>query len=188
VHPEPDHKDWTWILSRRCDDCGLSAGEVDFAEIADRAEVAAAEWVQILMSSPAVRSRPSPEVWSALEYGAHVRDVLHVFDGRLALMLAEDEPRFENWDQDETALVDRYSQQDPDEVADELAAAAAQFVARLRAVAPSQLQRRARRSDGAEFSVVARRRTNSAPARKASAAAMPASTRNSGPKKPDSMA
>ena len=75
VEPEPDTKDWTWTLTRRCDECGLSAGEVGPAEVAERAFVAAEEWVQILRSSPAVTERPEPAVWSPLEYGAHVRDV-----------------------------------------------------------------------------------------------------------------
>jgi hypothetical protein len=153
VHPQPDQKDWTWTLSRRCDECGLAAGEVDVVDVAGRAEIAAAEWVQILMSSPAVAVRPRADVWSPLEYGAHVRDVFQLFDARLVLMLTEDDPTFENWDQDETAVADRYSQQDPDQVAEELALASAQFVTRLRSLGPEQLERTARRSDGAEFTV-----------------------------------
>jgi hypothetical protein len=153
VHPQPDQKDWTWTLSRRCDECGLAAGEVDVLDVAGRAEIAAAEWVQILMSSPAVAVRPQPDVWSPLEYGAHVRDVYQLFDARLVLMLTEDDPTFESWDQDETAVVDNYSQQDPDQVAEELALASAQFVTRLRSLRPEQLERTARRSDGAEFTV-----------------------------------
>jgi hypothetical protein len=153
VEPVPDTKDWTWTLRQRCEDCGLAAGEVELDEIAGRAEIAAGEWVQILRSSPAVTFRPQPDVWSPLEYGAHVRDVFWTFDARLALMLVEDEPTFENWDQDETAIADHYAEQDPDQVADQLAEAAATFVARLRALEPSQLDRRGRRSDGAEFTV-----------------------------------
>ncbi|MFP5283583.1 MAG: DinB family protein [Actinomycetes bacterium] len=157
VPPPPipkDTKDWTWTLSRRCPDCGLNAGEVDPSEIADRAELAAQEWVQILSSSPAVGIRPAPTVWSPLEYGAHVRDVYTLFDARLALMLVEDHPTFANWDQDDTALEERYAEQDPDEVAAGLAAVAARFVARVRALEPSQLERGGRRSDGAEFTVL----------------------------------
>jgi len=90
VEPEPDTKDWTWTLTRRCDECGLSAGEVGPTEIAERAFLAAEEWVQILRSSPAVTQRPEPAVWSPLEYGAHVRDVFELFDSRLALMLSEE--------------------------------------------------------------------------------------------------
>ena len=153
VDPEPDTKDWTWTLTRRCPDCGLEAGTVDPAEIPERALVAAEEWIQILRSSPAVTSRPSPDVWSPLEYGAHVRDVFRVFDGRLAQMLAEDDPTFENWDQNETAVREGYRDQDPEVVADELEAAAEAFVARLASVKPAQLGRTGRRSNGSEFTV-----------------------------------
>jgi DinB superfamily len=153
VEPEPDAKDWTWTLTRRCPDCGLEAGMVDPAEIPERAFVAAEEWIQILRSSPAVTSRPFPDVWSPLEYGAHVRDAFRVFDGRLAQMLAEDDPTFENWDQNETAIRERYRDQDPEVVADELEAAAEAFVARLASVQPSQLGRTGRRSNGSEFTV-----------------------------------
>nr|WP_239579732.1 DinB family protein [Microlunatus panaciterrae] len=140
-------------MSERCPECGLSAGEVPVDELADRAEAAAVEWVQILTSSPAVTFRPSPIVWSALEYGAHVRDAFRLFDARLALMLVEDDPVFDNWDQDETAIAEGYAEADPDQVAEELSSAAASFVARVRALEPSQLDRPGRRSDGAEFTV-----------------------------------
>jgi hypothetical protein len=154
MEPEPDTKDWTWTLTRRCEQCGLSAGEIAIDDIAIRAELAAGEWVQILTASPAVNVRPEPGVWSPLEYGAHVRDVCRLFDARLALMLVEDEPTFENWDQDETALAEGYGDLDPDDVAEELEAAAEAFAARLQALEPSQLERRGRRSDGAEFTVL----------------------------------
>jgi hypothetical protein len=153
VQPEPDTKDWTWTLTHRCEQCGLAAGEVAVDEVPDRAFVAAEEWVAILRSSPAVGARPEPTVWSPLEYGAHVRDVFRLFDARIALMLAEDEPTFENWDQDETAVAERYAEADPEMVAEELEAAAVAFVTRLRSLQPEQLERHGRRSDGSEFTV-----------------------------------
>ena len=151
--PVPDTKDWTWTLTRRCPDCGLAAGEVDPITIPERAFVAAEEWVQILQSSPAVRNRPEPAVWSPLEYGGHVRDVYTVFDRRLELMLSEDGPSFANWDQDETALSARYDEADPEQVAEELETAAQAFVTRLGSVEGDQWDRRGYRSDGAEFTV-----------------------------------
>ena len=154
VEPEPDGKDWTWTLSRRCEQCGLAAGEVSIDEVPERAFVAAEEWVAILRSSPAVAARREPTVWSPLEYGAHVRDVYRLFDERLALMLSEDEPTFANWDQDATAVEQRYGEQDPEVVADELEAAALAFVARVRSLRPDQLDRRGFRSNGSEFTVV----------------------------------
>lgn len=153
MEPEPDTKDWTWTLTRRCEQCGFAAGEVGVAEVPERAFVAAEEWVAILRSSPAVEERPEPGVWSPLEYGAHVRDVYRLFDERLALMLTEDEPTFDNWNQDEVAVAMRYAEQDPEVVADELEAAALAFVARVRALRPDQLDRRGNRSNGSQFTV-----------------------------------
>ena len=132
----------------------MSAADLDPADFAERAFIAAEEWVQILRSSPAVSARPQPDVWSPLEYGAHVRDVYRLFDARLAQMLTEDTPTFANWNQDETAIEERYKEQDPEVVADELEAAAQRFVARMQSLKPEQYRRRGIRSDGAEFTVV----------------------------------
>ena len=153
VQPQPDTKDWTWVLGRRCDQCGLSASDIKPEDFAQRAFVAAEEWVQILRSSPAVTARPQPEVWSPLEYGAHVRDVYRLFDARLVQMLTQDNPTFASWNQDETAINHRYSEQDPEVVADELEAAAQRFVARIQSLTPEQYSRGGIRSDGAEFTV-----------------------------------
>lgn len=154
MDPEPDTKDWTWTLRRRCPECGLAAGEVPLGEIASRTFVVGEEWVQILRSSPAVATRPRPDVWSPLEYGAHVRDVYRLFGQRLMLVLAEDDPVFANWDQDETAIRERYAEQDPEVVADELEAAATALADHIRALRPDQLDRTGRRSNGSEFTVV----------------------------------
>jgi hypothetical protein len=140
-------------LSRRCDQCGLSAGDITAEAFAQRTFIAAEEWVQILRSSPAVNARPEPDVWSPLEYGAHVRDVYRLFDARLTQMLNEDTPTFASWNQDETAINERYGEQDPEVVAEELEAAAQRFVARIQSLTPEQYTRRGIRSDGAEFTV-----------------------------------
>lgn len=151
--PEPDIKDWTWTTRTRCPDCGLDAGTIDVAEVADRLEAAAVEWVQILTQNPAADRRPSPRVWSPLEYGAHVRDGFELYDARLVLMLVEDGPTFRNWDQDEVAIEADYLSLDPDQVATEITAYSQTLVARIRALEESQLDRRGTRSDGAEFTV-----------------------------------
>ena len=88
-----------------------------------------------------------------LEYGCHVRDVYRIGDERLRRMLEEDDPTFANWDQDVTAVEDRYTEQDPAVVADELAAAAARVRAALRHRDGCAMERRGLRSDGARFTV-----------------------------------
>ena len=68
-------------------------------------------------------------------------------------MLTEDDPIFANWDQDATALEDRYWAQDPATVSAELAAAGAQIADAFAAVAGDEWQRPGRRSNGSVFTV-----------------------------------
>jgi len=105
------------------------------------------------LAAPGVADRPRPGKWSPLEYGCHVRDTLRLYDYRLGLMLTEDDPLFPNWDQDETAVSDRYGEQDPAEVARQLGTAAETLAGRFAAVSGDQWLRPGRRSDGAVFTV-----------------------------------
>lgn len=82
-----------------------------------------------------------------------MRDVFELFDRRLELMLTEDDPRFENWDQDQTAVESDYATQDPGAVSDALTWAGARLADRFDTVAGAQWARRGFRSDGAEFTV-----------------------------------
>ena len=148
----PDTKDWTWVLERACPECGLDTRSVRRSDIPALVAGNAARWVEVL-SGPQVRARPQPQVWSPLEYACHVRDVFRVFAERLALMLSQDGPQFANWDQDETAVTERYSEQDPAVVADELAAAAASVAAAFAAVPDDSWGRRGLRGDGSDFTV-----------------------------------
>ncbi|HET9654003.1 MAG TPA: DinB family protein [Kineosporiaceae bacterium] len=150
---EPDTKDWTWVLQRPCPECGLDTRAVDVRQVPRLIDENARSWHQVLTSRPDVRDRPAPAVWSPLEYGCHVRDVLRLFDRRLQLMLTEDDPSFANWDQDATALEDDYAAQDPVTVAGQLREAASTLAARFASVEGEQWQRTGGRSDGARFTV-----------------------------------
>jgi len=79
--------------------------------------------------------------------------VFRLYDQRLELMLSQDDPLFPNWDQDETAVADRYAEQDPAEVAAALRRAALAIAGRFEGVTGAQWQRAGRRSDGARFTV-----------------------------------
>ena len=149
---EPDTRDWTWVLREPCPECGLDASTVAVADVGDLVRASVPRWTAAL-SHPDARERPEPGTWSVLEYGAHVRDVFRIFDGRLALVLEEDTPTFANWDQDATALADRYDQQDPAVVARELAQAAGVIADRFDGVPASAHPRRGLRSNGSEFTV-----------------------------------
>ncbi len=150
----PDTKDWTWVLERPCPECGFDAGAIDREAVAGMVRDNAAAWREVL-ARPAelVARRPADDRWSALEYACHVRDVFRIYDQRLALMLAEDDPDFANWDQDVTAVEDRYGEQDPAEVADAITAAAGPLADRFAGVTGDAWGRTGNRSDGATFTV-----------------------------------
>jgi hypothetical protein len=151
-HIEPDTKNWTWVLERPCPECGFDASAVNVQAAGDEVRRIAAAWEEPL-TRPTVRVRPTPSVWSPLEYGCHVRDVFALFDRRLELMLTEHDPQFDNWDQDRTAVEDAYGSQDPAQVLAALVEAGERLAARLDAVSGGQWSRPGRRSDGAAFSV-----------------------------------
>lgn len=148
----PDDKDWTWVLGRPCPECGLDAGSVEPERVPAMVRDSVPTWQRVLARSDA-RERPDVSTWSPLEYACHVRDVCHRFDERLVLMLEQDDPLWENWDQDATAVAERYGDQDPATLADELAAEAEAIAARFEAVRGDQWDRPGRRSNGSVFTV-----------------------------------
>lgn len=148
----PDTKDWTWVLENPCGECGFDPAATSFAQIPELVRANIDGWQPVLARTD-VRQRPDESTWSALEYGAHVRDVFRIFLTRLQLMLNEDDPLFENWDQDRTAVEDRYGEQDPHTVAHELATAGEAIAAAFADVPVSALGRRGRRSNGSVFTV-----------------------------------
>jgi hypothetical protein len=152
ARPEPDDKDWTWVLDAACPECGYDAAALARDDIPARTLDAAGRLARAVRAGGAA-VRPDPQTWSALEYGAHVRDVCLVFSRRATLMLTEDDPLFDNWDQDATALEERYWSQPPALVADQLDAAAAEIAAVFASVPDDAWTRVGRRSNGSRFTV-----------------------------------
>lgn len=149
---EPDTKDWTWVLTRPCPECGFDPAGVAVEDLAGLITANARGWVPAL-DGPDAAVRPAANVWSPLEYACHVRDVHRIFGERLTLMLEQDDPQFANWDQDVTAVESRYDEQDPATVSRELVEAAGQVAAIYAAVEGDQWERPGRRSNGSVFTV-----------------------------------
>jgi hypothetical protein len=149
----PDDKDWTWVLERPCPECGFDSRAISHDDVADLVRENARDWQALFSSGIDLTTRPRPDVWSPLEYACHVRDVFTLYEYRLGLMLNEDEPHYPNWDQDETAITERYSEQDPTRVIIELRLAAEKIAAAFVKVEGGQWDRTGVRSDGARFTV-----------------------------------
>ena len=148
----PDDKNWTWVLEKSCDECGFDASSFYATGTGAALRDQVVRWVDVLGRS-GVNVRPSPGVWSPLEYACHVRDVFRKFDERLALMLNEIDPAFENWDQDATAIEDRYDRQNAADVTNELQEAGIMLADRFDSVTGEQWSRTGFRSDGSAFTV-----------------------------------
>jgi DinB superfamily len=106
----------------RCDACGFDGAGYESSSLLDALRALGPRWRSLLISSGLeLHQRPGPEVWSALEYAAHSRDVtaLHVFGVEQALTL--EEPSYPPLTGD---LVDSaaasYGDADPEKVLDAL--------------------------------------------------------------------
>jgi DinB superfamily len=150
--PEPDDKDWTWTLQRPCPECGFDTAAIEPVAIPALVRDAASRWPDVL-ARPDAATRPAPTTWSPLEYACHVRDVHQIFRERLELMLAEDVPAFANWDQDATALAERYWEQDPAVVATEVTETGEALADAYSRVGDDQWNRTGIRGNGSAFTV-----------------------------------
>jgi hypothetical protein len=149
----PDDKDWTWVLDRACPECGFDARACPADAVAALTRANAQVWKDLVANGRIRPGRPGDATWSSLEYACHVRDVFRRYDERIALMQTQDDPRFPNWDQDASAIADRYDEQDPAQVVEALGEAAVELADRLDAITDDEWARRGRRSDGASFTI-----------------------------------
>ena len=114
-----------------CSECGFDGADYDDAALLARLRALGASWRAVLERAGAeLRVRPAEDVWSAIEYAAHSRDItaLHAFGVEQAL--THDEPVFPTVDPglaDAAAVA--YDTADPDDVAAALDAASEQLAA-----------------------------------------------------------
>jgi hypothetical protein len=149
----PDTKDWTWVLARGCPECGFDASRCPGQAVPGLIRENSVAWRRLLDDDAIHPGRTDPSTWSSLEYACHVRDVYARYGQRIALMLGERDPLFANWDQDASAIDDRYDEQDPSSVVASIGTAAEALARRLEGLGDAEWQRPGRRSDGASFTV-----------------------------------
>ena len=138
------------MIEQRCSDCGFDAPTLDLAQVPELLRTTTGRWSAVLAQA-GVHRRPAPDVWSPLEYAAHIRDIHGLFADRLLLMLTHDAPTFADWDQDAAAA--DYASSDPVEVDLALIEAAGECAGRYASVPADQRARRGLRGDGGAFTV-----------------------------------
>ena len=128
-----------------CEVCGFVWASVRAEEIASRTQLGASTIGRDLRVNPdAAVQRPSPERWSMLEYGAHVRDVILHLRERFVIGLVEDEPTFKPLYRDERVALGLYAHDDVEHVARDLEMTSALFARTFAAISPEQLARECR--------------------------------------------
>lgn len=147
---------WHGIVSTgTCAGCGLRASEPAVASLAGLIRDAAHRFGTVLAEADddAVRTRPAPEVWSALEYGAHVRDTLGVFTERIVRTRQEDEPELGWWDH-EAAIAEGFTNElEAALVVDDLVEHAARLADVLASMPPEAWDRAATRRGTERFTI-----------------------------------
>jgi hypothetical protein len=125
-----------------CDECGFEY-ELEAAEAVGPAIVDGVANIVGTMraAGPALHGRRQPEVWSPLEYGCHLRDVLLVQRERLLFARRTDRPTFDPMGRDERVEHDGYAEQDAEDVARQLTDAAALFANDLDRLTPVEWDR-----------------------------------------------
>lgn len=128
----------------RCEECGFVYDEVPISDIGARLSAFGALFRSMVSASSdeeSLHRRPDETTWSPLEYVCHVRDVFRVQHERLNLALETDVPAFTPMDRDERPIRDRYNDQDPAVVLDELDEAARRLGSAFAALTRKQLDR-----------------------------------------------
>jgi hypothetical protein len=119
-----------------CAECGYSYSALRRPEITPALRSGALTYGQLLLGTDEgeLRAHPRADVWSALEYACHVRDVMLVQDGRVHRACTEEQPEFAPMRRDERVAEEGYNAQEPADVARQLAAAAESLALTLEAL------------------------------------------------------
>jgi hypothetical protein len=130
-----------------CEECGFDYGDpVDdpataLRTVASRYRVPLTRFLPGEDGDALIRARPQPDVWSALEYACHVRDVFEIQRERMAQALIEDGYEPPLMRRDERVVELAYNEQDPLVVLDDIAANADALAIDVEALTPEQWQR-----------------------------------------------
>jgi hypothetical protein len=126
-----------------CGGCGFDYEDLPVDEVPGVLRGFAASYRAALQGSDdeAVRARPAPGVWSALEYACHVRDLLLVQRERLVQAQVAERPSLAPMSRDDRVAICAYDAQPANEVVDQLEMAAGLLALALEAVGPDGWRR-----------------------------------------------
>ena len=144
-----------------CEECGFdweAHGPAEVVEVLRRAprryEAPLTRFLPGEDPEVVLRTRPEPDVWSALEYAVHLGVALAWYGERVERVLTEERPTMAAYRFGPAADRDRYNERPIGEAADSIGAAAAALAERLEGLAPEQWERVGVGSEGDERTVL----------------------------------
>jgi hypothetical protein len=125
-----------------CEVCGFAWEAVSREDVGSRI-AAGTSRIAAMLASDVERSavRPTAGRWSAMEYAAHVRDVLTMLRDRVVVGIVEDDPAFKPMYRDERVDLGLYAADTVDALTVELATATGMFTRLFEAIEPELLGR-----------------------------------------------
>jgi hypothetical protein len=118
---------WQWARAQtaRCPQCGHHPAATERSTLGAQLMESAGAWRAFLMEADEsyLRIIPAPGIFSPVQYGAHVRDILRVYGDRILIMLREDDPVFPQFNPDESVW-DGYNHLSREELAGDIEAQA----------------------------------------------------------------
>jgi hypothetical protein len=128
-----------------CAECGFDSTHLTVPDAVAGLRSMGRRWRELFdgASDEALRRRPAPEVWSPLEYAAHTRDILGLFVGGVAAVLAGERPVYPAVEPDPPGFDHGYNDLDPQTVLGELAGYADRLADAAEAARPEQYARTA---------------------------------------------
>jgi hypothetical protein len=144
-----------------CDECGFdwdSRPEAVISEVggfgpAYRAQIEA--FLHAEGGNALVRTRPAPGVWSALEYAAHMRDVVRFYRARIGAVVERERPRMHAANFAAMVEQQRYNAENASNVTSAIEDETVGITNELMVLSPTQWQRVGIGSEGGERSVLA---------------------------------
>jgi hypothetical protein len=129
-------------MSEQCEVCGFDWEAITAEEVPDRLRAASEGLAEVLRpGGNSLSQRPHPDVWSAVEYGCHVRDVMFNLRDRIIVGLAEDNPTPKAMFTDVRIAAGLYAGEQPERLATEIEVGAGMLGRTVAALDARQLAR-----------------------------------------------
>jgi DinB family protein len=147
--------EWTRIQRDPCPQCGQHPASLPPPALSRLAIGAADAWRRFLATEDreVLRRYPAPDVWSSMEYGAHVRDMYRVFGERIVRAVEEDDPVVPWFDHYSAAQAEGSNDMNPLELGAKISREADNLARIIDERSPGDWSRTARRDGTDAFTV-----------------------------------